>query len=581
MFKRILIYAEDQKKKMMLATMLLLLSVLAGVFPFVMVYQIITPLINGRTLATGDILIRVGMVLFFLVFQAVFMGIGLDLSHKAAYGTLKNIRISLQEKMEKLPLGVIEQKGTGRLKKLFVDDVDSLETLLAHAIPEGFANVMVPLVIYGILMIVDWKLALMAMASVPLSLLAMTTMYTIGMKRMGAYFTAGQTMNNTIIEYINGMEVVKVFNREGESYQRFKTDVENYRDFTLKWFKACWPWMAVYGCLLPYTLILTLPLGSYFVLQGYSTLPDLILTMCMSMGLGIPLLRALSFISALPQLNYKLAEVESVIDATPLKAGTASFSGTDHSVLFTDVSFGYHDAKVIHHINLSAKPGETIALVGESGSGKSTLAKLLVHYYDVNAGKISIGGQNICTMSLEALNDCISYVAQDQFLFNTSIRENIRLGKPEAGEEAILLAAEKAQCLEFIRQLPNGIDTLAGDCGNQLSGGQKQRITLARAILKNAPILVLDEATAFADPENEEKMEAALAALVHNKTTFVIAHRLASVMGADQIYVLENGSISAHGTHQELLENSSLYQKLWMHNQKSADWQMKEVKDND
>ncbi len=453
--------------------------------------------------------------------------------------------------------------------------MDSLELLIAHTLPEGIANLMIPVVVYIMMFITDWKLAFLSLASVPISFAAMMIMYSIGMKEMGGYYQAGQVMNNTIIEYINGMEVVKVFNREGESYVKFKGDVLNYRDLTLKWFKACWPWMALYSSLLPCTIILTLPLGSFCVLKGYSTLSNLILVLCLSISIGIPLLKALSFMPALPQLNYKITALEQVLSSEALKETNKSFNGRDYTVDFDNVSFAYGDQEVIHNVSLTAKEGEMTALVGESGSGKSTLAKLLVHYYELNNGSISIGGQNICEMSLEALNDKIAYVAQDQYLFNISIMENIRLGRQDATDEEVMEAAKKAQCMEFIERLPKGFHTLVGDSGNQLSGGQRQRITLARAILKNAPIVVLDEATAFADPENEEKIEQAITELVKNKTLLVIAHRLSSIMDAHQICIMDNGSIASRGTHSELLESSPIYKKLWNAGQESAQWQLK------
>ncbi|APF26263.1 ABC transporter family protein [Clostridium sporogenes] len=579
MFDKVMAYAGPHKKGMFLSTILLLVSVMMGVVPFILAYEVIAPLIEGQSITMSYVAWRVVGVLVCLVLQAVLYAKGLSISHRAAYSTLMRLRISLQEKLEKLPMGVIQEKGTGTLKKLFVDDVDSLELLIAHTLPEGIANLMIPVVVYIMMFITDWKLAFLSLASVPISFAAMMIMYSIGMKEMGGYYQAGQVMNNTIIEYINGMEVVKVFNREGESYVKFKGDVLNYRDLTLKWFKACWPWMALYSSLLPCTIILTLPLGSFCVLKGYSTLSNLILVLCLSISIGIPLLKALSFMPALPQLNYKITALEQVLSSEALKETNKSFNGRDYTVDFDNVSFAYGDQEVIHNVSLTAKEGEMTALVGESGSGKSTLAKLLVHYYELNNGSISIGGQNICEMSLEALNDKIAYVAQDQYLFNISIMENIRLGRQDATDEEVMEAAKKAQCMEFIERLPKGFHTLVGDSGNQLSGGQRQRITLARAILKNAPIVVLDEATAFADPENEEKIEQAITELVKNKTLLVIAHRLSSIMDAHQICIMDNGSIASRGTHSELLESSPIYKKLWNAGQESAQWQLKEKKE--
>ena len=580
MFKKVLEYAGPYKRLTMLSAFVILIAVLMSVLPFLFVYQIITPLVMGEAVDVTYIGIRVLGVAACLILHACFYIKGLSMSHEAAFNILFRLRVSLQKRMEKLPLGEIQEKGIGSMKRMFVDDVDSIELLLAHALPEGFGNVTIPIIVYISLFAVDWKLALMSLASLPIGLLAMVVMYRIGMKDMKNYYAAGKVMNNTIVEYINGMEVVKVFNKDGESYKRFEKDITAYRDFTLSWYKACWPWMAIYNSILPCTLILTLPLGSWFVLKGYSTLADLILVMCLSLSLGVPLLKAMGFLPSLPQINYKIEMLENMFNTAPLKQTTDEFKGNGHTVVFDGVSFAYKEETVADQINLTIPQGQKTALVGESGSGKSTLAKLLVHYYDTNQGTISIGGQDICQMSLEALNTQISYVSQEQFLFNTSLMENIRIGRLSATDEKVLEAAKKAQCMEFLEKLPKGIHTLAGDSGKQLSGGQRQRIALARAILKDAPIVVLDEAMAFTDPENEEKMEAAISEVVRGKTLLVIAHRLPSVKNADQICVMSKGKIIATGRHEELIVGCEEYQKLWNASIDSANWKVESAKED-
>lgn len=594
MFEKVFLYAGPHKRGLYAATGIVLLSVLCGVLPFVLAYQIIEPLVSGSTVTTELVTSRAAGVLLCLVAQALLYGWGLNVSHNAAYGTLLCLRTSLQKKFENLPLGVIQDKGTGTVKKLFVDDVDSLEVLLAHSLPEGVANLMIPVAVILALFVVDWKLALLSLASIPLSLWAMKTMYAVGMQKMGPYYAAGQKMNNTIIEYVNGMEVVKVFNRDADSYARLRDDVLAYRDYTLAWYKAAWPWMAMYSSWLPCTIILTLPVGSWFVLRGWSTLADLILTLCLALSIGTPLLKSLSFLPTLPQLNYKIAALEQVLEAVPLAQTEDDFHGADDSVRFAHVSFAYEKTvpgqdgqpqtvseAVLHDISFTARTGKKTALVGESGSGKSTLAKLLVHYYDVVDGAITIGGQDLREMSLAALNNHISYVAQDQYLFNTSLLENIRLGRPDATEDEVFAAADKAQCTEFLARLPQGIHTPAGDAGKMLSGGQRQRISLARAILKDAPIVVLDEATAYADPENEEKMEAAIAELTRDKTLIVIAHKLPQVADADQIVVMDHGRIAGRGTYDELLASCAEYQKLWRAASESGDWRIRDGEEED
>ena len=587
MLNKVFEYAGSHKKTIHLASFIMLLSVIMGVVPFLFAYQIINPLILGQNLEFKRLVILLAGILICLVLQALLGGLALNMSHKAAYNTLFGLRTSLQKKMENLPLGAIEEKGTGAIKKMYVDDIGSLEVLLAHSLPEGIANLIVPVMVYIAMFFVDWRLALMSLASIPLSIVAMMIMYSAGMKKMGPYYMASEKMNNTIIEYVNGMEVVKVFNKQTESYQRFSKDVGDYRDYALAWYKTAWPWMALYSAVLPCTIILTLPLGGYFAYMGYVSLSDLILVLCLSLSIGLPLLKALGFLPTMPQLNYKISALEDALNIEPLKQGENRFKGIDHTISYDNVTFGYQLSKmgengqpetyiknVIHNVSFTAKVGEKTAIVGESGSGKSTLAKLLIHYYDVLEGSISIGGQNLQDMSLKALNKEISYVSQDQYLFNTSLLENIRIGNLSATDEEVIEAAKKAQCMEFLDKLPNGIYSLAGEAGKMLSGGERQRISLARAILKNAPIVVLDEATAYADPENEEKMEAAIAELVKGKTLIVIAHKLPAIVDADQILVMNHGRLVANGKHKDLLESSADYRKLWDATIFSKEWKI-------
>lgn len=575
MFQQVLNYAGEYRKTTYLSIAVMLSGIIMNVLPFLFLYQLLRPLLTGEAVGPEYILVRILSIAVCGVLYAFLYVKGLSLSHNAAYHTLQNLRISLQGKLEGQPLGVIQEKGTGSLKKMFIDDIDSIELLLAHALPEGLANLAVPLFVFIAMFFVDWKLALLSLCSLPLGFVAMGAMYQAGISKMDAYYGAAREMNNTIVEYINGMEVVKVFNRDGDSYRRFEEDVRSYRDFTLNWYKVCWPWMALYNSILPCTALFTLPVGAWLVLRGLSTLPDLALVLCMSFGVGAPLLRSLSFMSTMPQLKYKIDALEHLMDAPALQQTDASFSGADYSISFENVRFAYQKKEVLHGISFQAAPGSLTALVGESGSGKSTLAKLLVHYYDVTGGAIRIGGQRLTDMSVESLNQQISYVSQEQFLFNISLLENIRLGKPEASDEEVMAAAQKAQCGEFLSRLPEGIHTMAGDGGKQLSGGERQRISLARAILKDAPIVVLDEATAFMDPENEEKMNEAIGEVIQGKTVVVIAHRLYSITGADQICVLDQGHLADMGTHEELLNRCEAYQKLWHAAEHSARWAVK------
>ena len=577
--EKLMSYMGKYKKYTYVATVLLLLGTVANVIPFFLLYEIIRPLILGVSESADYYIWRVALIACFELLYVVLYVKGLSFSHVSAFNTLKNIRISLQKKIEGQPLGVIDGYGVGTLKKMFINDIDDLELLLAHALPEGIANLSVPIFVLVAIFIVDWKLGLLCLLVLPLGMLAMGMLFHQGNSKMAAYYGSAQKMNNTIVEYINGMEVVKVFNKDGESLDRYENDVMSYRNFTLDWYKACWPWMAIYNSILPCISFFTLPLGAFMVLKGYVTMADLTLVLCMAFGIGGPLLKALNFGSVIPQINFKLEALEKMTSAPDLKQTQDSFNGVDHSIDLKDVCFGYTDQEVIHNVNLHINEGDMVAFVGESGSGKSTLAKLLTHFYDVNSGSICIGGQDITKMSLEALNEQISYVSQEQFLFNTTLMENVRLGNPQASDEEVIEACKKTQCFEFLDKLPKGLNSLAGDSGKLLSGGERQRISLARAILKDAPIVVLDEATAFIDPENEEKMNAAIREVIQNKTVIVIAHKLHSITNADQICVIHKGKIEAKGKHEELLESCREYANLWNIQEQSLNWtiQNKEV----
>ncbi len=577
MFKKVSPYIGEYKKYTVWAVIMMSLGIIANVAPYFFMYQIISPLTRGERIDASFILLRVVAIAVCEIIFSVSYVKGLEFSHISAYNTLKNLRVSLQGKLEKQPLGNIAELGTGRIKKVFTDDIDQVELLLAHAIPEGIANIAIPAIIIILMFVFDWKLGLLSLVPLVVGMFAMGMMMKSGFEKMNAYYESAAKMNNTIIEYVNGMEVVKVFNKDGESYKRFGDMVKSYRDFTIDWYKVCWPWMAIYSSVLPCLVLLMLPFGSMMVLGGTITLDRMVLVFCMSFAVGPSVLKALNFAGKFPQLDYKIAELEKMMEHPPLKEGSSDFKGNDLSVEYKDIHFGYEDTEVLHGVNLSLKQGTTTALVGESGSGKSTLAKLLVHYYDLDSGSITIGGQDITDMSLEALNDQVAFVSQEQFLFNTSLYENILIGKPGATKEEVLDAAKRAQCNEFLDRFPDGIETQAGDGGKQLSGGERQRISLARAILKDAPIIVLDEATAFMDPENEEKMNAALDEIVKDKTVLVIAHRLSTIKNADKICVMKEGKCIASDTHDKLLEGCSEYRKLWDATVSASTWKVREA----
>jgi ATP-binding cassette subfamily B protein IrtA len=562
-FKAIMSYAQEYRHKIYLAVVLIFCSVLAGIIPYLITYDLIINFVEERSITLGYLAWMAVGVIVCLWLKSYLFAKGLDASHEAAYDTLMGMRMSFAEKLTRLPLGEIESSGTGSYKKKFVDDIEQVELLIAHMLPEGLPYVLTPLVVYGVLFFLDWRLALLSLASVLIGLLALAVMMKTGMKKLDHYYRAAANMNTTIVEYISGMEVIKIFNRTSSSFQSYVSSVEEYKKYTLNWYKSSWAYMAIYGSVLPMPIIFLLPFGTLFYLQGTLTLPTFIMGILLSLSIGLPLVKIVEFSPILPMLKYKIQQLEHAFAGQEITAQDKGIEPQRYDVEFQHVTFAYQQKDVLKNVSFCARENSVTAIVGESGSGKSTLAKLLVHFWDVREGAIRIGGVNIQDMSDEKLMNLISYVSQDTFLFNTSIMENIRIGRPDASDEEVIKAAKQAMCHEFISKMEQGYLTQVGDAGSKLSGGERQRITIARAILKDAPIIVLDEATAYVDAENEDKLHEALNQLAKGKTVLVIAHRLSTIVEADQIILMDQGELLMQGTHHELLERSRHYRALW------------------
>ena len=573
-FRKILRYADEYRNKIYLAIGLIFLSVIAGIVPYLLSYDLIIKFVEGKGVTIAYLLIMAGGVALGLWLQSYLHARGLDASHEAAYDTLMGIRKEFAGKMTKLPLGDINEKGTGSYKKNFVDDIESVELFIAHMIPEGIPYVIMPLVVYLILFIVDWRLALLAMASIPLGMIAITMMMKAGLKKMEPYYQSNRKMNATIVEYISGMEVIKIFNQTTNSYQKYISSVENFKKLTLAWYRESWTHRAIYTAVLPCTILLLLPVGTVFFINGTLALPTFVFSLLLAMSIGLPLTKLVEFFFFFSNLRYRLEQLEKAFAGEELKIIDRGINPQNYNIEFKNVRFAYDQKEVIKDISFAAKENTVTAIVGASGSGKSTLAKLLVHFWDVQDGEITIGGVNIKELSFAGLMDLISYVAQDTFLFNTSLMENIRVGRPGATDQEVIGAAKLAMCHDFISKMPDGYQTNAGEAGDKLSGGEKQRITIARAILKDAPIIVLDEATAFTDPENEDKIQEAINQLVVGKTLLVIAHRLSTIVEADNIVLLEEGQLAMQGSHAEMLAKSATYQSLWDSHQRSLKWDL-------
>jgi ATP-binding cassette subfamily B protein len=483
------------------------------------------------------------------------------------------MRRRVADKMLKMSIGDVEDFGAGSAKKNFVENIEEMELILAHAIPEGIANLLTFLTVMLTLFIVDWRMALAGLVSILLGFIPTFMMMADGMKRMKPWYAKNETMTGRIIEYISGMEVIKVFGQQSRSFKKYSEAVEDYRDETADWYKATFLHMTSITVLLTSALLVMLPVGIWLYLGGTLTLHTLTLSLLLGMSIGLPAMRLLNFIPQFPQLKHKSRKIESMFDIPDMPEGTSP-APKRYDVYFEDVTFAYKNTDVIKNLTLSFPENSVTALIGESGAGKSTLAKLIMRFWDVKTGAVKIGDADIREIAPDALMSCLSYVSQDNFLFNVSIMENIRYGKPSATNDEVIAMAKAAQCHEFILETENGYDTICGASGNKLSGGQKQRICIARAMLKVAPIVLLDEATASVDPDNEKYIQEAISELVRNKTLIVIAHRLSTIKKADQILVIDDGRIAERGTHDELLAQGGRYQNLWQRRQNAQSWRI-------
>ena len=566
-------YAKQYRKSMYSSILLLSASVILAIVPYYLVYHMIMRFTGEGSLSIAYLAVMSGLVFVSLALRTQTHHMGLSASHRLAYDTLMGMRKRTADKLRMMPMGTIGKHGTGSLKKNFVENIEDMEIILAHAVPEGISNLLTVVIVTGALFALDWRMALLSLAVLPIGLIAVGFMIRDGMQRMGPYYQASKEMNETIIEYISGMEVIKVFNQTASSFQKYRASVDNYKKYTLDWYKVSWTYLTVYSIVLPSTLLFVLPFGTLFYTNGSLTLGTFVLSILLAMSLGVPLMRLVEFLPVFPQLKQKAQKIEELFAEQELASGARSAVPESCSVSFRHVSFAYKDGvDVLHDISFTARPNTVTALVGESGSGKSTLAKLLVRFWDVREGAIEIGGVDIREYSFEALMNAISYVSQDIFLFNTTIMENIRIGNPDATDAEIIGIAKLAQCHDFIMAAEHGYQTTVGGSGDKLSGGQKQRIAIARAMLKNAPIVVLDEATSAADPENEDRIQAALNSLIQGKTLIVIAHRLSTIVDADQILVMRKGLIEARGTHGELLQQSPTYHTMWTAHREAMNW---------
>lgn len=457
----------------------------------------------------------------------------------------------------------------------YVVKIENMEPPLAHMIPEGSGHILLPIVSLVALCFVDVRIALAALVTLPFSMVLMSLTMVISGKSFTKYDESNAHMNSTIVEYIEGIEVIKAFGRAGTSYEKYSGAIHDYKKFVVKWLSSTWITMKLTFALFPSTILGTLPIGLYLTIRGRITISELLLAVMLSMSMVTSFAKIEVFMENIREMKFNIESIEGLLNMRTLPQPEKRVDLKSHDIVMSEVHFSYtgdQKDEVLHGIDLAMPEGSYTALVGPSGGGKSTVAKLISRFWDVTEGSITIGGVNVKDMPLQQLSEMVSFVTQDNFLFWCSILENIRLGDPNATDEQVKEAARKACCEEFIKKLPMGYDTPAGEAGKRLSGGEKQRIAIARIMLKNAPIVILDEATAFTDPENEDKLQKSIEALTKGKTLLVIAHRLSTIADADQIVVLKNGCVEAKGTQEELLDNCALYQRMWQAHVGARHW---------
>lgn len=545
------------------SVVLAMFGVAASFVPYLIIAKIVGQLLSGNR-EWDYYLKQVLLMGIFWLIRVVLHSLSTALSHAATFTVLGGIRKQLCEKLSKIPLGSVLDDNSGSYKNIIVERVDSMETTLAHIVPEFTANIILPIVMFIYIMRIDWRMGLANFIGAIIGLIFMAVMM---YKSRGGYEVSIQKtkkLNDTAVEYINGIEVIKAFGKTGSSYEKFVTAAREGADVFIDWMRRCiWP-SAGTMTFLPATFLGVLPIGLILVKNGSLSSADFITCIILSTGLIAPLVVAFSYTDDLLKMGTIFGEVTEILERKDMvRPETVIKKPEGSDITLRDVRFTYKEKEVLHGINIKIRQGEVAAIVGPSGSGKSTIARLIDSLWDVDSGEITYGGVDIKELPLEYYVGQIAYVAQDNYLFDMSVKENIRLGKAGATDEEVINAAKATGCHEFILGLENGYDTIVGGAGGHLSGGERQRICIARAMLKDAPVVILDEATAYTDPENEALVQMSVAKLVKGRTLIVIAHRLSTIVDADKIFVIKDGNVEAQGTQEELLKSCDLYRKMW------------------
>ena len=555
--------AKKEHSKLKTSVFIASIGVIAGIVPYIAASRILVELLKGNEdFKIYSLWLGIGLLSYIL--KSFLYSMALSVSHKATFSVLKDVRLRMLEKLPKMPLGEIISVPSGNFKQIIVDQVESMEKPLAHLLPEMTSNLLGSLSIFIYLLFLDWRMALLSLVSIPVGMLFMGLVMKNYAVQYEGSVKVNREMNSAIIEYVNGIEVIKTFNQDKRSYAKYKDKVIANARYFYEWMKSCQLPVSLSKNISPTTMITVLPFGWYFYISGSLSAEVFISVIILSLGIAGPLLETINFVDGLAKIGTIANSINLILEGKEQKHSDRKVTIQQYNIDLQNVKFGYEEEKeILHGISLNIKEGTTVAFVGPSGSGKSTLAKLIAGYWDIMEGNINIGGHNLKEIPLKQLYSLTAFVSQDNFLFNESIRENIRMGNPSASDKEVEDIAKKSGCHDFIMKMEHGYDTLVGSSGSHVSGGERQRISIARAMLKNAPIVILDEATSYIDPENEVIIKQALSKLIKDKTVIIIAHRLSTITDAEQIFLIENGELVSYGKHDELLEGCELYRNMW------------------
>ena len=556
-------WSAPQKPLYLWSVLLAVGNVILKIIPYFLIADVVRMVLDGEK-ELSQYLMKAGLIALSFIVAELMHSASTTLSHKATFALLANIRKMCCNKLGKVSLGYVKDTPSGTFKNILVERIDSMETTLAHIVPEFTSNLLAPVVILVYFFTIDWRLALWSMLPIVVGFLSYGGMMINYKPNFERTVKATKDLNDAAVEYIDGIEVIKAFGKTDSSYSKFTKAAREQADSFIHWMKSCSIYHGLAMTVTPYTLLTVLPFGAHYVVNGTLALSDFILCVILSLGIVGPIITVMSYTDDLGKIDVIVGEVAGILAQPELQRPQQSAAvSADNSVTLENVHFGYHEKEVLHGIGMELTAGSVNAIVGPSGSGKSTIAKLIASFWDASSGSIRIGGADIRQLSLEEYNQKIAYVAQDNYLFNETVMENIRHGKPDATDEEVIEVTKKSGCYDFIMQLENGFDTVVGGAGGHLSGGERQRISIARAMLKDAPIVILDEATAYTDPENEAILQSSIARLVAGKTLIVIAHRLSTVKDSDCLFVVNDGRIEDSGTHEKLLTSCPLYREMW------------------